>query len=672
MDAIQVLLLSVLLFGAGGLVSLLLNGFPRAARAISGLTGILASLVGLVAAIQAVIRNPTPWNLFSPLPFGQFTVQMDGLSTLMVGMICLLGLAVSLYSNSYLGQFTKSNTGMLGFFTNIFIAMMLLVVTVDNAFYFLVFWEMMTLASYFLVTFESGKKEVVQAGYLYMLIAHAGGTLIMLSFLIVFLTAGSFDFAAFRQAELSPLLRDLVFLLAFIGFGAKAGMVPLHFWMPPAYSAAPSTAAALMASVMKKTAIYGILRICVDLLGGSVLWWGLLVLLFGALSAILGVLFALAERDMKRILAYSSIENVGIILMGIGVGMIGAATRQPTVELIGFLAALYHALNHSFFKGLLFLGAGSVDYSVHTRNLNDMGGLGRLMPWTSLMFLVGGMSVAAIPPFNGFVSEWFTYQAFFTGSSGQDFIVRASLPLCAALLALVGTLSAMVTVKMYGSAFTGPARSEAAGKANEVPYSMLTGMAILGIGCVLLGLGAPFISPYLVSVVSSTFHIPSIIVANETWVYPGSIAQGVLSTPLMAVLLLGLLVVPWVLVAIYADRKAGIRKIDDPWACGYGYSSRMSVTARNFDQPVSVTFNVIYAFRSAFQKPMRTIGSWAKRARDVISNAEPVIENIIKGPITRSVNYAGQRIQSIQMGDIRMYCLYIVLTLTILLIATFR
>jgi hydrogenase-4 component B len=172
------------------------------------------------------------------------------------------------------------------------------------------------------------------------------------------------------------------------------------------------------------------------------------VLAFGALSAVIGVFYALAERDIKRILAYSSVENVGIILLGIGTGMIGAAMRRPTVELIGFLAALYHALNHSFFKGLLFLGAGSVDYSIHTRNLNEMGGLGRLMPWTALMFLMGGLSVAAVPPFNGFVSEWFTYQAFFTASSGQDLMVRVFLPLCAVILALVGTLSAMVVIKM--------------------------------------------------------------------------------------------------------------------------------------------------------------------------------------------------------------------------------
>ena len=672
MGTIQILLLSVTLFGVGALASLLLNGFNRAARVTAGLMGTIASFIGLVSAIRAAIRIPSPLELPSLLPFGQFTLQMDSLSSLMVGMICLLGLAVSFYSISYLGHYAKRNPGLLGFFTSLFIAMMLLVVTTANAFYFLIFWEMMTLTSYFLVTFEGEKKESIQAGYLYMLIAHAGGTLIVLSFFVFFLKTGSFDFASFRQADLSPALKDLVFLLALVGFGAKAGMVPLHFWMPPAYSAAPSNAVALMASVMKKTAIYGILRICVDLLGASVLWWGLLVLFFGALSTVLGVLFALVERDIKRILAYSSIENVGIIMMGIGAGMIGVATRQPTVALIGFLAALYHALNHSLFKGLLFLGAGSVDYRIHTRNLNEMGGLGRLMPWTALMFLVGGLSIAAIPPFNGFVSEWFTFQAFFSASNGQDFIVRSLLPLCAVLLAFVGTLSAMVAVKMYSGAFSGPARNAEAGKASEVPASMLSGMAFLAIGCILLGLGAPLIAPYLAGVVADTLNIPAMTVASGLWVYPVNIVQGVLSTPLMAVLLLGLLLVPVVLIAVYGDRQAGARIVNDPWACGYGYSKKMSVSAGNFDQPIAVTFNGIYMFRSAAQRLMEAIGSLSKRLNEAIVRVEPVLERIIKDPTTRTVEYVGQHIQALQMGDIRMYCLYIILTLAILLIAVFK
>ena len=671
MDAIQLLLLSMALFGVSAFFSLLLNRFHRAARMTSGLLGTAASIVGLVAAIRATTGSPSPLVVPALLPFGQFVLQMDGLSALMVGMICLLGIAVSFYSISYLGQYSNRNLGVLCFFINLFIALMLLVVTIDNAFYFLIFWEMMTLASYFLVTFESEKKESVQAGFLYMLIAHAGGALIMLSFFIFFLATGSFDFATFRQADLTPVLRSLVFLLAFIGFGAKAGMVPLHVWMPSTYSAAPSNASALMASVMKKTAIYGILRVCVDFLGTPVLWWGLLVVLLGALSAVLGVFYALTERDLKRILAYSSIENVGIILLGIGTGMIGMATNQPAVTLLGFLAALYHALNHSFFKGLLFLCAGSVDYRLHTRNLNELGGLGKLMPWTGLSFLVGALAVSAIPPFNGFISEWFTYQAFFTASSGHDFIVRASMPLGAALLALAGTLAAMVAIKMYG-AFAGPVRSEKVGQAIEVPGSMLSGMAFLAIGCIFLGLGAPLVTPYLAQVVTSTLGGSPQSVASGLWVYPLNYGQALLSPPLTAILLFGLLIVPVILVVIYRGYRAGRRIVNDPWACGYGYSSKMSITANNFNQPITVTFSAIYKLRTAIVERFVVVGTWSKQVRETITRIEPILENIVRQPTTRTVEYISQHIQVLQMGDIRVYCLYIVLTLVILLIAIIR
>jgi hydrogenase-4 component B len=674
MDAIQLLLLSLLLFGVGAVAALLLNGLSRVARIAAGLIGALASVAGLAAAAQAATGALSRLEIPDPLPFGHFTLEIDGLSAFMVAMISLLGFAVSIYSISYLGRYPNRNVGVLGFFTNLFVALMLLVVTIANAFYFLVFWEMMTLASYFLVIFESEKKESIQAGYLYMLVAHAGTALIMLSFLVFYLSAGSFDFAAWqsRQGSLSSALRNLIFLLAFFGFGAKAGMVPLHIWLPRAHPAAPSPVSALLSGVMIKTALYGILRVCVDFLGASVLWWGLVVLFFGALSAVLGVFYALVERDLKRILAYSSVENVGIILLGIGTGMIGLATQQPAVALLGFLAALYHTLNHAFFKGLLFLGAGAVDYRLHTRNLNEMGGLGRLMPWTGLTFLVGALAVAAIPPFNGFVSEWFTYQSFFSASSGQDFIVRVSLPLCAVLLSLAGTMAAMVAIKMYGGAFTGPARSEKAGQASEVPGTMLAGMVILAIGCISLGLGAPLIAPYLARVVTGALNVPALTVAEGLWVYPVDTAQAVLSTPLIAILLLSLLAVPLVAVAIYGGYRAGGRVVDGPWSCGYGYSGRMSVSASSFDRPIAVTFSGIYRLRSMTQKPLGVIAVWARRAREAIARAEPILETVIRQPTARALDYVGRNIQSLQMGDIRVYCLYIVFTLVVLLIVTFR
>ncbi len=282
MEPIRLLLLSVLLFGVAAVLSLLFRRFSRTARYISGIVGMIASLVGCLAAIQVFVLGPATLELSGLSALGHFVVRVDGFSAFMVGMISVLAFATSLYSISYLEEYDKRGTGELGFFNNLFIAAMLLVVSVANAFYFLIFWESMTLASYFLVIFEQEKKELVSAGYLYFLIAHIGTALIMLAFFMLYKHTGSFDFSSFRDVTLPQATKNLVFLLAFFGFGAKAGIVPLHIWLPRAHPAAPSHASALLSGVMIKTAVYGIIRLCVDLLGASVWWWGFIVLLFGA------------------------------------------------------------------------------------------------------------------------------------------------------------------------------------------------------------------------------------------------------------------------------------------------------------------------------------------------------------------------------------------------------
>jgi len=672
MDSSQLLMLSAAVYGAGALVSLLLSRYGPAARAAAGLAGLGGAVTGLGAAAAAIAGTNTLIRLPAPLPFGALTFEMNGLSTLMVAMICLVGFAVSLYSLSPSPAGMEARSGLMGFLMNLFTAVMLLVVTVTNTFYFLLFWEMMSLISYFLVTFDGQRKEGVRAGYLYMLIAQAGGALIMLAILVFIISSGSFDFAELRQAQLAEPVRTLIFLLAFAGFGAKAGMVPFHMWMPPAYEAAPSNAAALMSTVMKKTAIYGILRFCVDLLGPSLMWWGLMVVLMGAVSAGLGVLFALSERRLKRVLAYSSIENVGIILIGIGTGMAGMAAGSVVVALLGFVAALYHALNHSFFKGLLFLGAGAVEVQVQTGDLNSMGGLARRMPLTGSAFLIGSMAVSALPPFNGFVSEWFTFQSLFTGSLDKGFAMRAILPLTAGLLALAGTLAAMVAIKTYGSIFSGPARTEPAASAVEAPGGMLGGMFTLGLGCVLLGLGAPWIVPLLGQVVSGDLGLQILPGAQGVWVYPFDPAQALLSPILIALLLLGFLVVPLVLVALYGGQRAGSRVVKEPWNCGYAYKPSMAVSASSFDQPVAVTFSGIYRIRKWTERPLAAVASLAGGWQLGITRAEPVVEKYLREPTVRVVEALGRGIQAMQMGDVRMYCLYIIVTLAVLLIVIFR
>jgi hydrogenase-4 component B len=460
-------------------------------------------------------------------------------------------------------------------------------------------------------------------------------------------------------------------LASFLGFGAKAGMVPLHFWTPDAYAAAPEHVSALMASVMKKTAVYGILRISVDLLGDSMAWWGFTILTFGVISAVFGAFYALSEKDIKRLLALSSVENVGIILMGVGIGMAGLALKFPTLAVLGFMAALYHMLNHAFFKGLLFLGAGSVITQTGTRNLNAMGGLGRRMPWTAITFLIGALGVAAIPPLNGFVSEWFTYQALLNASNTNMMILRVFAPLFGAMLALAGALAVMVYVKAYGGAFSGPAHTKQAAEAKEASPTPLIGMTFLALGVIILGVGAPWIAPWIAGAAADFAKQPLVAVQSGWTMYPGNPLFTVVSTPLLVILLIGLLSVPLIVVAIYGGWKASRRMDVDPWTCGYGYDAPMSVRASSFDQPVKISFQPLYWIRTILRRPFQAITNTAEAAVQSIQRMEPVVENSVTRPTLKLVQTAGQWIQNLQMGDIRLYCLYIIITLAILLIALF-
>jgi hydrogenase-4 component B len=666
MIAIQLLLLSILLFGAAACAAWL-PGSGRIARSTASVLGLIASLAGIASAVLALTAAvPPSLALFQIEPFGWLEMSMDALSAFLVALIALISFATSIYTLS-----NSQDRGSIGFFTYLFLGAMMLVVTVNNAFYFLLFWELMTLATYFLVIWETEKSESIRTGFIYMLVAHAGAALILIAFLLLFQKTGSFEFSAFRQATLSPGVKNLIFLLTFFGFGAKAGMVPLHFWTPGAYSAAPDHVSALMSGVMKKTAVYGILRVSVDLLGVTQPWWGFTILAFGALSAVVGAFYALAERDIKRLLAYSSVENVGIILMGVGVGMVGLAAQQFALASLGFLAALYHVLNHAFFKGLLFLGAGSVIDRTGLRDLNRMGGLARRMPRTALAFLIGALAVSAIPPFNGFVSEWFTYQSLFSASRIPLFALRVFAPLFAVLLALAGAFAVMVYIKAYGGAFTGPARSQQAASAKEAPGSKLVSQAYLALGCLVLGLGAPLVAPWIASVVSRFTRLPMMTISNGWQVFPGDPAQAVLSTPLVATLLLGLLAAPLLVVALYGGYRAGRRSGVEPWACGYGYAPRMAVAASSFDQPVKISFHVLYWLRTLVDKPFQVIAGYSQAALNIIRRAEPIVETVVSRPTTRLVEKAGQWIQALQMGDIRVYCLYIIITLAVLLILTF-
>lgn len=672
MVAEQLFIMCILLYAVGAGASLLLGKMDRYANYVAAITAFLAAVTGMAWAIPVLAGGGGfTLNFTGFIPFTQFVVRVDQLSAFMALVISLLTAATALYSLSYLEEYSGKGRGLLGFFMNIFIGSMILVVTVGNAFYFLIFWELMTLASYFLVSFEQEKKESTRAGLVYLIMAHVGTALIMLSFLLFVSKTGSFDFATFSEAPLSDGLKTTAFILAFLGFGAKAGIIPLHIWLPQAHPAAPSNISALMSGVMIKTAIYGIIRVGVDFLGATNYWWGVIVLLAGAVSAVLGVMYALAQHDLKRLLAFHSVENIGIILMGVGVGMLGVALEQPVLAVLGLMAGLYHLINHATFKGLLFLGAGSVLYRTHTKNMEELGGLVKKMPFTAFAFLIGAAAISALPPLNGFVSEWYTYHSLFLAAKSGSWWVTLIASVVIVMLAITGALAAMCFVKAYGVTFAGAARSHHAETAREVPPTMVAGMFTLVVAIVILGVGAPWLVPAFTSVATSLLNQPAVSAAAGMIMYPGFSIQGTLSTPLMAILLVGLVTLPLLLVVLGGGFGIARRVDEAPWACGYAYKPRMGYTASSFAQPLRVIFQALYRPETHVKGPRFTSKSYFEGPVHYESHASSLWEDYLYKPLVAAVIRTGTYIQKLQAGSIHLYLLYIIIILvSFLLIAT--
>ncbi|RLM23883.1 hydrogenase 4 subunit B [Brenneria alni] len=669
MTSLEWLAWALTLYSVGALLSLCLSRFESLAILLSGISAALGGLCGIAAALP-VLLNGQRLTATIEGPFAAFahlTLRMDALAAFMVLVISLLVVVTSLYSLAYLQEY-RGRAGAMGFFMNLFIASMVALVVTDNAFYFIILFEVMSLSSYFLVISDQDE-EAINAGLLYFLIAHAGSVLIMIAFFLLYRYSNSLDFADFRQAALSAPQASTVFLLAFFGFGAKAGMLPLHGWLPRAHPAAPSHASALMSGVMVKIGIFGIIKVGIDLLGAAEAWWGVVVLAFGAVSSVLGVLYALAEHDLKRLLAYHTVENIGIILMGVGVGMIGMATHHPLLAVLGLLGGLYHLLNHAIFKGLLFLGAGAVIYRLHTKDMEKMGGLARLMPYTALAFLIGCMAISALPPLNGFVSEWFTYQSLFTLSHEGGFSLRLVAPIAIVMLAITGALAAMCFVKVYGISFSGAPRSEKAAQAREVPWPMTSAMLLLALLCVVLGVGASEVSPIITQVAVSLTESATPVVAHGILVFPGNPGQTTLSTPLIFILLLALPVLPLLLYVGCKGGRLNFRQHGTPWACGYAYEARMAASAASFTQPLRVMFAPLYRIRKTLD-PAPMMQNALEQTTLAAGRAEPFWDTRLVMPLVNVVQRASRAVQWIQHGDFRLYCLYVVAALVILLLAT--
>ena len=414
---------------------------------------------------------------------------MSGLFLAVVGtLVFAISLYGPAYTRNYLHGKNRQSLIVLGLFTALFILGMYLVVLADDAFLFMIAWELMSVASYFLVAYQHQHAANRRAAFLYLLMAHVAGVAILLGFGVLAGFGGGFTFEKMRAAELSTTWASIAFALAFFGFGMKAGMVPLHAWLPEAHPVAPSHISALMSGVMLKVALYGLIRFVFDLIGDVQWQWGLVMLVTGACTTLLGVLYAMVRNNLKRLLAYSSIENVGIILSALGLSLIFLGTGHKIIGVLGLIAALYHIIGHALFKGLLFLGAGAIAHSAHEYDLNNMGGLIRRMPQTALFMLIGCLAIAGLPPLTGFVSEWLTFQVALQAPRLESGVLRTLIPLTAAMLALSAALAAATFVKVYGIAFLGRARSRQVRHAREVGLGMRAAMALLAIGCIVFGI----------------------------------------------------------------------------------------------------------------------------------------------------------------------------------------
>ena len=450
-----------------------------------GLVGALAG-VGLGAVCLGTGTVPTVSTSF--LPLTEFALRVDGLSAFFLIVVGVVGASATVYGFGYSAAYEgRYSLRLLGAMLNVLLLSLSVQVMADNALTFLMAWEAMSLSAYAMVLTEHDRPGTVRAAHWYIALTHAGFVALLAMFLLLSGGDLSTSFAGMRSASLTPGTRDAAFVLALLGFGTKAGIAPLHVWLPMAHPVAPSHVSALMSGVVIKMGVYGLLRVTIDLLVDGPPWWGGLVLGAGTVSALLGVLYALMEHDLKRLLAYHSVENIGIIFIGIGAGLMFQSFGLPTLATLGIVAGMYHTINHACFKGLLFLGAGSVVHAMGTRNMEEMGGLIKRMPRTAFFFLLGACAISALPPLNGFASEWLVFQALLGGSAIPQPEVAVVMPIAVAMLALTSGLAAACFVKAFGITFLAIPRSPRAEQAHEAPRSMQAGMATLAVACVAWG-----------------------------------------------------------------------------------------------------------------------------------------------------------------------------------------
>jgi formate hydrogenlyase subunit 3/multisubunit Na+/H+ antiporter MnhD subunit len=659
----QLILISLIVMCFSGVCSFFFGKNPRIAN-ITGAGGtVLGCLIGLIPAASVLWTGQTRgFHRAWQLPYGSFSLQIDALSAFFLFTVLIISALAAIYGNTYLwGYRNRKNLGASWFFFNILIASMILVVISHNGVLFLMAWEIMSLSSFFLVTFEDEKENVRRAGWIYLVATHIGTAFLFVLFILLAHQGSSMDFKHFNASGLNgSSMAGLAFLLAVIGFGTKAGFMPFHVWLPEAHPAAPSHVSAVMSGVMIKTGIYGLLR-TLTFLGSPEPWWGWLLIAIGLGSGILGVLFALAQQDLKRLLAYSSVENVGIITLGMGLGVLGMALNQPALSVLGFGASLLHVLNHAFFKGLLFLGAGAVLHATGVRNIEALGGLMRHMPWTGTLFLIGSFAICGLPPLNGFMSEFLLYVGALMGT-GISGVSLSSIGVIAGLAA-VGGLAAACFTRAFGIVFLGEPRHTPALLGHEIGWGMRIPMLFLALGCVSIGLLAPFV----ISLIKPAIVNVTGLLENDVDVHLAIVTlplQRIMTLSCIFILILGLLIL--LRKRLLSGRTSGQ---SNTWDCGFLWpTARMQYTASSYAQPITAMFDFFLQTRRKVHAPEGLFPAEAS----LHTHTDDVFARNLFQPLFRGIERLFLKLHWLQQGRVQIYILYVAVTILALLIWSLR
>lgn len=662
LDGVLAVVVAWLLIGVAGVV--VLRRLRWVATVLFPL-GAVCSIVLMAVALGAAFADPEVAVLPLGLPQLPFHLRLDSLSAFFLLLIGGVSAGVSTFAAGYFRKGEGTPPGLICLEYHVFLASIVLVVLADDAYVFMVAWETMALSSFFLVMVNHRIPEIRRAGYLYMLVAHIGALGILLCFGLLQANTGDYTFANMRSQHLTPFWGSVAFCLAVFGFGAKAGLLPLHAWLPEAHPAAPSPFSALMSGVMLKIALYGVLRVSFDLLQTRIWWWGVLLMVVGLVTALFGVVFSTVQVEMKRLLAYSSIENVGLICAGLGLSLLFASYGMQVLSALALTAALYHTVSHAFFKSLLFCSTGAVLHATGERNLGRLGGLIRFMPWVAWPTLVGALSCAGLPPFGGFVAEWLLLQSFLFTTGLPSPSLDMLVPVMAAMIALIAALSGYTMVKYFGVIFLGQPRDEKLTQAHDVGLRERLGMLWLVAGCLVLGLFPNQVIAVMdpvtrMLVQSGLAHT----VADSGWLLVPVHIDRASYAP--AIFLLGVLATFGLSFLLVRKLYHGRVRRAAPWDCGHPWqTARMQDTAEGFGQPIRQIFEPFFRMDRHLPTAFDTQPSYKVQVED------PLWYGLYL-PLVRLVESVSRLVGLLQQGRIAVYLMYSFVTLVVVLLVVKR